>query len=145
MGSTTDPGVLAEIWSKLSYAGRPPYYLFQGRPTAGNARYEVPLVRGGRIFQQALAAGFGLARRAKYAMSHASGKIEIVAVDPEPHICAITRPRSTATSGASSSPSATMRPDGSTICAGGTGRPRWRPARSDPVWPRRSLRRGVRP
>ena len=82
-GINDDPAVLAEMWAKLSYAGCPPYYLFQGRPTAGNAPYEVPMVRGWRIFQQALTAGSGLARRAKYVMSHASGKIEIVAVDEE--------------------------------------------------------------
>ena len=82
-GINDDPEVLAEMWSTLSYAGCPPYYLFQGRPTAGNAPYEVPIVRGWRIFQQALTMGSGLARRAKYVMSHASGKIEIVAVDAE--------------------------------------------------------------
>ena len=80
-GINDDPGVLAEMYSRLSYAGCPPYYLFQGRPTAGNAPYEVPIVTGWRIFQQALARGSGLARRAKYVMSHATGKVEILAVD----------------------------------------------------------------
>ena len=80
-GINDDPSVLSEMWSKLSYAGCPPYYLFQGRPTQGNEPYGVPLVRGWRIFQQALTEGSGLARRAKFVMSHASGKIEILAVD----------------------------------------------------------------
>ena len=80
-GVNDHPDVLAELWAKLSYAGCPPYYLFQGRPTAGNAPYEVPIVEGWRIFQQALAHGSGLARRAKYVMSHETGKVEIVAVD----------------------------------------------------------------
>ena len=82
-GINDDADVLAEMWEKLSYAGCPPYYLFQGRPTAGNKPYEVPIVRGWRIFQQALTYGSGLARRAKYVMSHANGKIEIVAVDED--------------------------------------------------------------
>ena len=80
-GINDRPEVLAELWSRLSYAGCPPYYLFQGRPTAGNAPYEVPIVEGWSIFQQALTRGSGLARRARFVMSHATGKIEIVAVD----------------------------------------------------------------
>ena len=82
-GINDDPAVLSDMWAKLSYAGCPPYYLFLGRPTQGNEPYEVPLVRGWRIFQQALTEGSGLARRAKFVMSHASGKIEILAVDEE--------------------------------------------------------------
>ena len=80
-GINDRPEVLAELWSRLSYAGCPPYYLFQGRPTAGNAPYEIPIVEGWRIFQQALARGSGLARRARFVMSHASGKVEVLAVD----------------------------------------------------------------
>ncbi len=75
------PGVLAELYARLSYIGCPPYYLFQGRPTTGNEPYEVPIVRGWHIFQDALRRGSGLARRARFVMSHASGKIEILAVD----------------------------------------------------------------
>lgn len=80
-GINDDPGVLAELWSRLSYAGCPPYYLFHGRPTAGNAPYEIPIVAGWRIFQQALQCGSGLARRARFVMSHATGKVEVLAVD----------------------------------------------------------------
>ena len=81
-GVNDDPDVLAELYSELSYLGCPPYYLFQGRPTSGNAPYEVPIVRGWHIFQEAIRRGSGLARRARYVMSHASGKIEILAVTP---------------------------------------------------------------
>ena len=45
-GINDDPDVLAEMYSKLSYIGCPPYYLFQGRPTAGNEPYEVPIRAG---------------------------------------------------------------------------------------------------
>jgi len=61
------------------------YYLFQGRPTAGNEPYEIPIVRGWEIFTEALRHGSGLARRARFVMSHETGKIEILAVD-EKHI-----------------------------------------------------------
>lgn len=82
-GINDDPDVLAEMYSKLSYIGCPPYYLFQGRPTAGNEPYEVPMVEGWSIFQKALTRGSGLARRARYCMSHETGKIEIVGVSNE--------------------------------------------------------------
>jgi len=77
--------VLTTLFRKLSYIGCPPYYLFQGRPTAGNEPYEVPIVRGWELFNEALRRGSGLARRARFVMSHETGKIEILAVD-EKHI-----------------------------------------------------------
>ena len=76
-----DPDVLARLYQKLSFIGCPPYYLFQGRPTAGNEPYEVPIVRGWEVFSEALRHGSGLARRARFVMSHETGKIEILAVD----------------------------------------------------------------
>jgi len=82
-GVNDDPYVLAEMYSTLSYIGCPPYYLFQGRPTAGNEPYEVPIVRGWEIFRSALRHGSGLARRARFCMSHETGKIEILAIDDE--------------------------------------------------------------
>ncbi len=80
-GINDDPATLAELYAKLSYVGCPPYYLFQGRPTAGNEPYEVPIVKGWEIFQAALRDGSGLARRARFCMSHETGKVEILAVD----------------------------------------------------------------
>jgi KamA family protein len=80
-GVNDDPEVLAELFEKLSFIGCPPYYLFQGRPTAGNEPFELPIVAGWRIFQQALSRGSGLARRARYCMSHATGKVELLAID----------------------------------------------------------------
>ncbi|MGB0715085.1 MAG: KamA family radical SAM protein [Phycisphaerae bacterium] len=80
-GVNDDPDVLAEMYRKLSYIGCSPYYLFQGRPTEGNEPYEVPLVRGWQIFSEALRQGSGLARRARYCMSHETGKIEVLGVD----------------------------------------------------------------
>lgn len=84
-GINDDPDVLADMYGKLSYIGCPPYYLFQGRPTEGNAPYEVPMVEGWNIFNKAITKNSGLGRRAKYVMSHESGKIEIQAID-EHHI-----------------------------------------------------------
>ena len=80
-GINDDPAVLSDMFRKLSWIGCPPYYVFQGRPTAGNDPYKVPIVRGWEIFREALRHGAGLARRARFAMSHETGKIEILAVD----------------------------------------------------------------
>ncbi len=84
-GINDDPAVLSDMFRKLSFIGCPPYYLFQGRPTAGNEPYEVPIVRGWEIFREALRHGSGLARRARFVMSHETGKVEILGVD-ERHI-----------------------------------------------------------
>ena len=82
-GINDDPYTLAEMYETLSFIGCTPYYLFQGRPTAGNEPYEVPLVEGWQIFQKALSLGSGLARRARFVMSHETGKVEILGVDEE--------------------------------------------------------------
>ena len=82
-GINDDPSVMSELYSTLSYIGCTPYYLFQGRPTAGNEPYEVPIVEGWTIFQQALKRGSGLSRRARFCMSHETGKVEILGVDEE--------------------------------------------------------------
>lgn len=82
-GINDDPIVLSDLFRKLSWIGCPPYYVFQGRPTAGNDPYKIPIVRGWEIFREALRHGAGLARRARFVMSHETGKIEVLAVDAE--------------------------------------------------------------
>jgi KamA family protein len=74
---------LSELFERLSFVGCPPYYLFQGRPTAGNEPFALPIVAGWNLFRAALTRGSGLARRARFAMSHARGKVEVMAVDAE--------------------------------------------------------------
>ncbi len=82
-GINDDPDVLSEMFRELSFIGCPPYYLFQGRPTAGNDPYKIPIVRGWEIFRETLRRGSGLSRRARFVMSHELGKLEILAVDHE--------------------------------------------------------------
>lgn len=77
-GVNDDPKALAELLDKLSFIGAIPYYIFQCRPAEGNKAYTVPIEEGYEIVEQAKALVSGLAKRARYAMSHASGKIEIV-------------------------------------------------------------------
>ena len=80
-GINDDARVLREMFEKLSFIGAPQYYVFQGRPTAGNAPYEVPIVEGYFLVEEAKRSLSGLAKRARFVMSHATGKIEIVGVD----------------------------------------------------------------
>jgi KamA family protein len=76
-GVNDRPEILGELFNTLSYLGIAPYYLFQCRPTEGNFAYTMPIEQGYQIFTEALRNCSGLARRCRYAMSHASGKVEV--------------------------------------------------------------------
>lgn len=75
-----DPVVLGELLDRLSWAGVTPYYVFQNRPVAGNASFVVPLAEAYEIVEGAKARTSGLGKRIKFCMSHATGKIEVLAV-----------------------------------------------------------------
>jgi len=77
-GVNDDPHVLARLLAKLSFIGVIPYYIFQCRPAVGNKPYTVPIEEAYEIVEQAKSLVSGLAKRARYTMSHATGKIEIV-------------------------------------------------------------------
>lgn len=79
-GINDDPDVLAELLDKLSFAGVTPYYFFQNRPVAGNADFVLTLEEAYNVIEQAKAKTSGLGKRVRFAMSHTSGKIEILAV-----------------------------------------------------------------
>ncbi|MFQ5672308.1 MAG: KamA family radical SAM protein [Nitrospinales bacterium] len=70
--------VLTELFENLSFIGVPPYYVFQCRPTLGNKGYVVPLEESFLLFERARNTCSGLAKRARFVMSHASGKIEML-------------------------------------------------------------------
>jgi len=82
-GVNDDPEVLAELFSKLSYIGVPPYYVFLCRPTLGNETYSVPIERGYEIFEKSRTLCSGLAKRARLVMSHESGKIEVLGMSED--------------------------------------------------------------
>ncbi len=82
-GINDDPEVLAELFNQLSFIGVPPYYVFQNRPVAGNKMFAVPIEEGLEIFEQARMKCSGLAKRARYVMSHTTGKIEILGMTDE--------------------------------------------------------------
>ena len=82
-GVNDNPKVLADLLAKLSFVGAVPYYIFQCRPALGNKAYTVPIERGYEIIEQAKTLVSGLAKRARFVMSHSSGKIEIVGLTEE--------------------------------------------------------------
>lgn len=77
-GINDDPEVLAALFDKLSFIGANPYYVFQCRPATGNRTFAVPVEESYRIFEQARSRCSGLAKRARFVISHATGKIEVV-------------------------------------------------------------------
>jgi KamA family protein len=80
-GVNDRPQILGTLFRELSFEGCPPYYVFQGRPTSGNKPYEVPIVEGWRLFVEANRHISGLAKRARFVMSHHTGKLEICGID----------------------------------------------------------------
>ena len=77
-GINDNPQAMADLFQALSFIGVPPYYVFQCRPASGNKGYAVPVEEGYQIIKQANSIVSGLAKRARFTMSHATGKIEIV-------------------------------------------------------------------
>lgn len=74
---------LADLTHELTKIGVPQYYFFQCRPTAGNHPYAVPITEGYDLLSGARRRISGLVKRARFVMSHALGKIEIVGVTDE--------------------------------------------------------------
>jgi lysine 2,3-aminomutase len=72
------PDTLITLFRRLSFAGVPPYYVFQCRPSLGNRLFQLPVEQSYQVIQQAWQACSGLAKRARFVMSHATGKIEVV-------------------------------------------------------------------
>jgi lysine 2,3-aminomutase len=79
-GVNDDPEVLRELLEKLSFNGIQPYYVFGCRPTEGNMLYSVPMEEAFLIYQDARKKVSGLAKTARFVMSHSSGKIEIMGI-----------------------------------------------------------------
>ncbi len=82
-GVNDSADALADLFRELSFLGVPPYYIFQCRPASGNSDYAVPVEEGYGIFESARARVSGLAKRARFVMSHMTGKIEIIGMDHE--------------------------------------------------------------
>ena len=78
-GVNADPLVLADLLRQLTAMGVVPYYVFQCRPVTGVAnQFQVPLLEGAAITQAARNLQNGMGKSFRYAMSHDTGKIELL-------------------------------------------------------------------
>ncbi len=78
-GVNDDPVVLSTLLNHLTSIGVLPYYVFQCRPAKGVlTQFQVPLERGYEIVSKASSMCSGQAKAFRYAMSHHTGKIEIL-------------------------------------------------------------------
>lgn len=83
-GVNDAPDVLGELLNRLVAHGVIPYYIFQCRPVSGvKNQFQVPLLRGSSVVEEAKALISGQAKSVRYAMSHPTGKIEILGPDPD--------------------------------------------------------------
>ncbi len=80
-GVNDDSRVLGLLLKQLTAIGVIPYYIFQCRPVTGVMNYfQIPLRRGFDIVQNAMQLQNGQGKSFRFAMSHISGKIEILGV-----------------------------------------------------------------
>lgn len=83
-GVNDDAKVLSRLFRGLTRMGCQPYYVFQCRPAAGvKNHFQVPLLTGVKIVEDAKALQNGLGKTFKYCMSHPVGKLEILGSDME--------------------------------------------------------------
>jgi len=79
----SDPEILSELMNTLTYCGIVPYYVFINRPVKGNKMFSVPVEKAYEIFNITKQSCSGLAKKAKLIMSHETGKLEVVGLDPD--------------------------------------------------------------
>lgn len=83
-GINDDPSVLGNLLKGLTQCGVVPYYIFQCRPVTGvKGQFQVPLKKGYEIVEAAKNRQNGQGKCVKYAMSHKTGKIEILGRLPD--------------------------------------------------------------
>lgn len=78
-GVNDNPNTLSGLFKKLTNVGIVPYYVFQCRPVTGvKNQFQVPILEAYSIIEKAKNMQSGQGKCFKYAMSHTTGKIEIV-------------------------------------------------------------------
>lgn len=83
-GINDDPQILADLLRQLVSIGAVPYYIFQCRPVTGvGTQFQVPLLEGWSIVESARGKVDGQAKSFRFAMSHVTGKIELIGPVPE--------------------------------------------------------------
>jgi lysine 2,3-aminomutase len=82
-GVNDSSDVLGALFNELTFCGVQPYYVFGCRPTQGNLPFVVPVETAFKLFDQARSRHSGLAKSARFVLSHRMGKIEVLAVEPK--------------------------------------------------------------
>lgn len=83
-GVNDNSQTLGALLKGLTRWGITPYYIFQCRPVSGvKAQFQVPLEEGYKIVEGAKAMQNGQGKTIRYAMSHVTGKIEILGLLPD--------------------------------------------------------------
>lgn len=78
-GVNDNPTVMAELMNRLTTCGISSYYIFQCRPVLGvKKQFQVPFIEGNRIINETRKLLSGPAKQFRYALSHVTGKIEII-------------------------------------------------------------------
>lgn len=78
-GVNDDVNTLSSLMNNLVASGIIPYYIFQCRPVTGvQNQFQIPFVRGIEIVENAKKQMNGQAKNVRFAMSHPTGKIEIL-------------------------------------------------------------------
>ncbi len=78
-GVNDDGITLGNLLKGLTRWGIVPYYIFQCRPVSGvGGHFQVPLLRGCKVVEEAKQMQNGQGKCIRYAMSHVTGKIEIL-------------------------------------------------------------------
>lgn len=82
-GINDRPEILRNLFEKLANAGVPPYYVFQCRPTIGNKPFALPIEQSFKIYESARKNLSGLAKRARFIISHETGKLSVAGLTKE--------------------------------------------------------------
>ena len=86
-GVNDNPETMSDLMNGLVSWGIMPYYVFQCRPvTSVKKQFQVPFIEGYRIIDEAKKTMSGPAKQFRFAMSHVTGKIEIIGMLDEKHM-----------------------------------------------------------
>lgn len=78
-GVNDNPKIIAQLMNRLVACSILPYYIFQCRPVEGvKNQFQVPLLKGIEIVDEARRYMNGQSKSVRYALSHPTGKIEII-------------------------------------------------------------------
>ncbi len=80
-GVNDDSNILADLINKMTGWGIIPYYIFQCRPVSGvKNQFQLPLMRGYKIVEEAKARLNGHGKCFRYVLSNKNGKVEILGI-----------------------------------------------------------------